>query len=132
MIDRLILFAIQQRLFILLFVLFLIGGGIYSFYNLPIDAFPDPKLHIAHFHETKRIGSASVLASLQAGINRFEASLGGIAGQPANFFEDRPVPGTGKYYHVSPGIVPLEDLLVQVDEMGIKHGFDGAVAPVLL
>ncbi len=61
---------------------------------------------------------------MQAGISRFEASLGGIAGQPVNFFEDRPVPGTGKYYHVSPGIVPLEDLLVQVDEMGIGHGYD--------
>jgi cobalt-zinc-cadmium resistance protein CzcA len=42
MLNRLILFAIQQRLFILLFILFLIGGGVYSFYNLPIDAFPDP------------------------------------------------------------------------------------------
>jgi len=97
---------------------------IFRYFSEVLDAFPDPKLHIAHFHETKRIGSASVLAALQAGINRFEASLGGIAGQPANFFEDRPVPGTGKYYHVSPGIVPLEDLLVQVDEMGIQHGYD--------
>lgn len=97
---------------------------IYKYFSNVLDAFPDANLHIAHFHETKRIGSASVLAALQAGICRFEASLGGIAGQPANFFEDRPVPGTGTYYHVSPGILPLEDLLVQVDEMGIAHGYD--------
>ena len=97
---------------------------IFRYFSEVLDALPDTNLHIAHFHETKRIGAASVLAALQAGITRFEGSLGGIGGQPANFFEDRPVPGTGKYYHVSPGIVPLEDLLVQIDEMGIEHGFD--------
>lgn len=97
---------------------------IFRYFSEVLDAFPDPKLHVAHFHETKRIGSASVLAALQAGISHFEGSLGGIGGQPANFFEDHPVPGTGKYYHVSPGIVPLEDLLVQIDEMGIEHGYD--------
>ena len=97
---------------------------IYRYFSNILDMFPDTDLHVAHFHETKRIGSASVLAALQAGIERFEGSLGGLGGQPANFFEDRPVPGTGKYYHASPGIVPLEDLLVQIDEMGITHGCD--------
>lgn len=97
---------------------------VFDYFSQVLDQFPDPNLHVAHFHETKRIGSASVLAALQAGICRFEGSLGGIGGQPTNFFEDRPVPGTGRYYHVSPGFVPLEDLLVQVDEMGIEHGYD--------
>jgi hydroxymethylglutaryl-CoA lyase len=39
-----------------------------------------PRLHIAHFHETKRVASASVLAALQAGITNFEATLGGLGG----------------------------------------------------
>jgi hydroxymethylglutaryl-CoA lyase len=37
------------------------------------------------------------------------------------------VPGTGEYYYKDPryvGLVCLEDLLVQIDEMGIDHGYD--------
>ncbi len=41
MIDRLIAFALKQRLLILLAVAILIGGGILAFVRLPIDAFPD-------------------------------------------------------------------------------------------
>ncbi|MEW6681872.1 MAG: efflux RND transporter permease subunit [Nitrospirota bacterium] len=41
MIDRLITFALKQRLLILLAVAILIGGGILAFARLPIDAFPD-------------------------------------------------------------------------------------------
>jgi hydroxymethylglutaryl-CoA lyase len=36
----------------------------------------------AHFHETRGIGGANVFAALQAGITRFDASLGGIGGCP--------------------------------------------------
>jgi len=41
-------------------------------------------------HETKRVASASVLAALHAGITRFEGTLGGLGGQPANFLDDCP------------------------------------------
>ena len=50
-----------------------------------IDATPDPDLHVAHFHETKRVASASVLSALMAGITRFEGTLGGMGGQPCQF-----------------------------------------------
>jgi hydroxymethylglutaryl-CoA lyase len=92
-----------------------------------LDEMPDTDLHIAHFHETKRVASASVLASLQAGITNFEATLGGLGGQPANFLDDCPVKGTGDYYYDDPryvGLICIEDLLVQIDEMGIEHGYD--------
>jgi hydroxymethylglutaryl-CoA lyase len=71
--------------------------------------------------------AASVLAALQAGITHFEATLGGMGGQPANFLDDTPVPGTGEYYYEDPrfvGLTCLEDMLVQIDEMGIEHGYD--------
>lgn len=100
---------------------------VYRYFSMVLDAMPDPDLHIAHFHETKRVGSASVLASLQAGITHYEATLGGLGGQPANFLDDRPVKGTGEYYYTDPryvGLLCLEDLLVQIDEMGIEHGYD--------
>ncbi|MEZ4396266.1 MAG: pyruvate carboxyltransferase [Candidatus Krumholzibacteriia bacterium] len=100
---------------------------VYRYFAMTLDAIPDPKLHIAHFHETKRVASASVLAALQAGISHFESTLGGLGGQPANFLDDSPVPGTGDYYyedHRYVGLVCTEDLLVQIDEMGIEHGWD--------
>jgi hydroxymethylglutaryl-CoA lyase len=92
-----------------------------------LDEMPNTDLHIAHFHETKRVASASILAALQAGITNFEATLGGLGGQPANFLDDCPVKGTGEYYYDDPryvGLTCIEDLLVQVDEMGIEHGYD--------
>lgn len=41
--------------------------------------------------------------------------------------DDCPVPGTGEYYYADPaqvGLVPTEDLVVLLDEMGIEHGLD--------
>jgi len=100
---------------------------VYRYYSMILDAIPYPEVHLAHFHETKRVAPASVLAALQAGICRFEATLGGLGGQPTNFLDDCPVRGTGEYYYKDPryvGLVTLEDLLVMIDEMGIEHGFD--------
>jgi len=100
---------------------------VYRYFSMILDEMPNTDLHIAHFHETKRVASASVLASLQAGITNFEATLGGLGGQPANFLDDSPVKGTGDYYYDDPryvGLICIEDLLVQVDEMGIEHGYD--------
>ena len=100
---------------------------VYRYFSMILDAIPNTELHIAHFHETKRVASASVLAALQAGITQFEATLGGLGGQPANFLDDCPVPGTGEYYYDDPrfvGLTCLEDMLVQIDEMGIEHGYD--------
>ena len=100
---------------------------VYRYFSMILDEIPDTRLHIAHFHETKRVASASILAALQAGITHFEATLGGLGGQPANFLDDCPVKGTGDYYYDDPryvGLVTLEDTLVQIDEMGIEHGYD--------
>jgi hydroxymethylglutaryl-CoA lyase len=100
---------------------------VYRYFSMILDEIPDTRLHIAHFHETKRVAAASVLATLQAGITNFEATLGGLGGQPANFLDDCPVKGTGDYYYDDPryvGLVTLEDTLVQIDEMGIEHGWD--------
>jgi hydroxymethylglutaryl-CoA lyase len=100
---------------------------VYRYFSMILDEIPEPSLHLAHFHETKRVASASVLAALQAGITKFEGTLGGMGGQPANFLDDCPVPGTGDYYYEDPryvGLACLEDLLVQIDEMGIEHGYD--------
>jgi heavy metal efflux system protein len=41
MIRRVVDFALEQRLFVLALTLLLVGGGIYAFKALPIDAYPD-------------------------------------------------------------------------------------------
>ncbi len=100
---------------------------VYEYFSMILDALPDPALHIAHFHTTRGWGQANVLASLQAGITHFESTLGGLGGQPANFVDGVPVAGTGDYYYQDPsivGLVPTEDMVVMMDEMGIDTGVD--------
>jgi len=100
---------------------------VYKYYSMIMDALPDPKLHVAHFHVTRGWGTANCLAALQAGIQIFEATLGGLGGQPANFLDRVPVSGTGSYYYRDPNVVGLqciEDLVVMFDEMGIETGID--------
>ncbi|HJO62566.1 MAG TPA: pyruvate carboxyltransferase, partial [Desulfobacterales bacterium] len=103
------------------------AADVYRYFSMVLDKIPEPRRHIAHFHETKRVASASILAALQAGIIHFEATLGGLGGQPSNFLDDCPTKGTGEYYYEDPqyvGLVCLEDTLVQLDEMSIEHGYD--------
>jgi hydroxymethylglutaryl-CoA lyase len=67
------------------------------------------------------------LAALQAGMTNYEATLGGIGGQPANFVDGVPVSGTGAYYYKDPnlvGLVSTEDMIVMMDEMNIDTGID--------
>ena len=95
---------------------------VYRYFAMLLDAIPNPDLHVAHFHVSRGWGLANVLAALQAGIEIFEGTLGGIGGQPTNFLDRTPVPGTGSYYYKDPnvvGLVTFEDLCVMLDEMGI-------------
>lgn len=100
---------------------------VYKYYSMVLDEMPDKKLHVAHFHVTRGWGLANVFAALQAGIEIFEATLGGLGGQPANFLDRVPVAGTGAYYYRDPNVVGLqciEDMVVMMDEMGIETGID--------
>jgi len=95
---------------------------VYRYFSMVMDAIPNPDLHVAHFHVSRGWGLANVLAALQAGITLFEGCLGGIGGQPTNFLDRTPVPGTGAYYYKDPnavGLVVFEDMCVMLDEMGI-------------
>ncbi|HLU18332.1 MAG TPA: hydroxymethylglutaryl-CoA lyase [Pusillimonas sp.] len=67
----------------------------------------------AHFHNTRGMGLANVLAALSAGIDRFDASLGGLGGCPF-------APGAS-------GNVCTEDLVHMVDAMGYDTGVDLAM-----
>jgi len=100
---------------------------VYRYFSMIMSEIPDETKHIAHFHVTRGWGNANVLAALQAGIVNYEATLGGLGGQPANFMDRVPVGGTGSYYYRDPNVVGLqtiEDMVVMMDEMGIDTGID--------
>ena len=100
---------------------------VYRYFSMILDEIPNRDLHIAHFHVTRGWGLANVLAALQAGIEIFEGTIGGLGGQPANFLDRVPVTGTGAYYYRDPNVVGLatmEDMVVMMDEMGIETGID--------
>jgi hydroxymethylglutaryl-CoA lyase len=103
------------------------AAQVYRYFSMVLDAMHYPEAHLCHLHETKRVASASILAALHAGICRFEGTLGGLGGQPANFLDDCPVRGTGDYYYNDPryvDLITLEDLIVMIDELEIEHGYD--------
>ena len=68
------------------------------------------RLETAHFHDTRGLGMANVLAALQQGITRFDACLGGIGGCPH-------APGAS-------GNVTTEDLAWMLQSMNIPTGLD--------
>ncbi|WP_144630837.1 hydroxymethylglutaryl-CoA lyase [Bordetella genomosp. 13] len=70
------------------------------------------RLCCAHFHDTRGLALANVLAALQAGVNRFDASLGGIGGCPY-------APGAS-------GNAATEDLVHMLHSMGVSTGQDAA------
>lgn len=68
------------------------------------------KLGCGHFHDTRGLGLANVMAALQAGETRFDACLAGIGGCPH-------APGAS-------GNVATEDLAYLLASMGIATGID--------
>ena len=67
-------------------------------------------LFSAHFHDTKALGLANVFASLDQGINKFDACVGGLGGCPF-------APG-------SSGNLPTEDLVSLLEMMNVNTGID--------
>ena len=100
---------------------------IYKYFSMLMDEIPNPHKQIVHLHTTRGWGMANVLAALQAGMTNYEATMGGLGGQPANFVSGVPVSGTGDYYYKDSSIVGLvstEDMVVMMDEMGIETNLD--------
>src|SRR5690554_216993 len=70
---------------------------------------PDLELTL-HFHNTRGLGLANVYAALAAGVDQFDASLGGLGGCPF-------APG-------ATGNICTEDLVHMLNEMGLDSGVD--------
>ena len=72
-----------------------------------LERFPSVPFTL-HFHNTRGMGLANALAAWQAGITRFDASLGGLGGCPF-------APG-------ATGNVCTEDLVHMFEQMGVATG----------
>lgn len=68
------------------------------------------RLGCAHFHDTRGLGLANVLAAMDCGVTRFDASLAGIGGCPF-------APGAS-------GNIATEDLVYMLESMGRSTGID--------
>lgn len=99
-----------------------------AYFERVMERYPDPALHVFHIHDARGMGLACYFAALQMGVRRFEATIGGLGGWPANFVDGSPVPGLIGLKEVSrrPGLVSTEDLIVMLDGMGIESGIDAA------
>ena len=64
----------------------------------------------AHFHDTRGLGLANVLAAFSAGCKAFDASLGGLGGCP--------------YAPGATGNIVLEDTVFMFESMGLDTGID--------
>ncbi|MCM3116296.1 hydroxymethylglutaryl-CoA lyase [Neobacillus sp. MER 74] len=64
----------------------------------------------AHFHDTYGMALSNVVAALQTGVTRFDASIGGLGGCPF-------APGAA-------GNSSTEDIVFMLHEMGIETGID--------
>ncbi len=64
----------------------------------------------AHFHDTRGLGLANVLAALECGVRRFDASLAGLGGC--------------QFVPHATGNIVMEDLCFMLDAMGMHTGVD--------
>ena len=99
---------------------------VYDYFARVFQRQPNPGLHIFHVHDARGMGLACYLAALHRGVTRFETTMGGLGGWPANFVDGVPVPGLIGLKEVSrrPGLVSTEDFLVMLDAMGVDTGID--------
>ncbi|MCG7342964.1 hydroxymethylglutaryl-CoA lyase [Sporosarcina sp. ACRSL] len=81
----------------------------YELFNRLKDLFPDVLL-TAHFHDTRKMAIANIFAAMQAGVNRFDTSAGGLGGCPF-------APG-------ATGNVATEDVVHMLHSLGIETGID--------
>ena len=83
--------------------------GVYDMVAAVRDRWPELTLTL-HFHDTRGLGLANVLAAMEAGADRFDASIAGTGGCPF-------APG-------ATGNICTEDLVGMLHAMGIETGID--------
>lgn len=73
------------------------------------DLYPDATF-VGHFHDTEKLALANTIAAMQAGVTKFDSSVGGLGGCPYS-------PG-------ATGNLATEDLVNMLEKMGINTGLN--------
>lgn len=73
------------------------------------ERFPDVRWGL-HLHDTRRMAMANIIAGLEAGIDEFDGTIGGLGGCP--------------YAPGATGNISTEDVVHMLHEMGIETGVD--------
>jgi hydroxymethylglutaryl-CoA lyase len=74
-----------------------------------LDRYPQLEWH-THFHNTRDLALANILAAMQVGLTEFDSSIGGLGGCP--------------YAPMASGNISTEDLVNMMNEMGVETGID--------
>ena len=74
-----------------------------------LERFPDTPLAL-HFHDTRGLALANILAAMDAGATHFDSAVGGIGGSP--------------FTRNSSGNVSTEDLIHMCEDLGVETGVD--------
>ncbi|OHD17045.1 MAG: hydroxymethylglutaryl-CoA lyase [Spirochaetes bacterium GWB1_59_5] len=82
---------------------------VYEYCRLVKERYPDVTWNL-HFHNTRGMALANVVAGMLAGIDRFDSSFAGLGGCP--FIPD------------ATGNIASEDLIHMCHEMGVETGYD--------
>jgi hydroxymethylglutaryl-CoA lyase len=82
-------------------------GAVHRLMSALVDEHGAARL-ACHFHDTRALGVANVYAALEAGVRRFDASVGGLGGCPF-------APGAR-------GNVATEDVVMLCEQMGLATG----------
>ncbi|WP_027896570.1 hydroxymethylglutaryl-CoA lyase [Zestomonas thermotolerans] len=77
---------------------------------MPLQSYSTAGRISCHFHDTRGMALANVLASLEAGVREFDSSIGGLGGCPFS-------PG-------ATGNLATEDLVLMLNSMGFATGID--------
>jgi hydroxymethylglutaryl-CoA lyase len=83
--------------------------SVYERFSRLRDLYPETTF-VGHFHDTKKLALANTVAAMQAGITKFDSSIGGLGGCPYS-------PG-------ATGNLSTEDLLNMVKRMGCQTEVD--------
>jgi hydroxymethylglutaryl-CoA lyase len=81
----------------------------YALFSKMKDSFPSVLL-TAHFHDTREMALANIFAALQAGVDRFDSSVGGLGGCP--------------FAKGATGNVATEDVVYMLERMGIETNIE--------
>ena len=99
---------------------------VYTYFSHVMKSYPNPMMHSFHVHDVRGMGLASYYAAMEAGVETFDCTIGGIGGQVANIVDRVPVKGIGSYYFDTKrtGLVETCDFVSMLNTMGIETGLD--------